>query len=513
MLMTSTTDLPQTGALRFACRLLSIAAAATMVSCGFAPQPKSGTVACKPSGGACCPSGYLCVGRGLNTAGGASAGTCWSQVDLPLDAGAATHDYTPTIAGDSACLVTDWLPPELVGIGMAPDAGFVDPRAPAVAGRADAGPGTDGGTPVTPVVPVASASIVAGGGRTYLLTNNKLLGWGENDSGELGDGTTTNRVHPVQVLGLESGVTNFAVGGYHACAVVNGGVKCWGWAAYGSLGDGSTLNGSRVPISVINVTKDATAVAVGFTHTCAVVKGGVQCWGRNDCGQLGDGTTVDSLSPVKVKGLTSGVAAIAAGSAHVCALVGNRVQCWGNNDSGQLGDGTLQVRETPVGVIGLESATAIAAGYDFTCATVVSGALRCWGANSRGELGNGTTTSSPVPVEPLGLSANVTQVACGGSHACAVVNGGARCWGWNWSAQLGADFMEEKSTTPLQVVGLTSGVQGVAAGSDHSCARMADGVKCWGSNTVCQLGVPSPFCEISTGGVAYSRTPVDVQFL
>ena len=107
---------------------LPMAMATALVGCGFGAQPKSGTVACKPQGGACCPEGYVCVGRGLSTAGSPSAGTCWSRSELPPDAVVTTHDYTQTVLTDPACLVTDWLPPELVGIGMAPDdAGMPDP--------------------------------------------------------------------------------------------------------------------------------------------------------------------------------------------------------------------------------------------------------------------------------------------------------------------------------------------------------------------------------------------------
>ena len=151
-----------------------------------------------------------------------------------------------------------------------------------------------------------------------------------------------------------SHVAAIPVGGLHSCALTNaGGVQCWGRNDVSQLGDGTLVN-STTPIDVVGLETGVAAIAAGDAHTCALTTaGGVKCWGRNSFGQLGDGTTVDRATPVDVSGLTSGVSAVAAGASHTCAVTtAGGANCWGTNSSGQLGDGTPLFRTTPVDVIG-----------------------------------------------------------------------------------------------------------------------------------------------------------------
>ena len=272
-----------------------------------------------------------------------------------------------------------------------------------------------------------------------------------------------------------------AAGGEHMCAVTeDGDVLCWGSNYDGQLGNTTALD-RNAPVHVAGLDGQASAVAAGLQHTCALTAaGGVKCWGHNEYGQLGNGTTEISRTPVDVAGLQSNVQAIALGMYHTCALTeSGGVKCWGSNHVGQLGDGTTEDRLEPVEVTGLSSGVeAVAAGGAVTCALLEGGSVQCWGSG----IGN-------LPVEKTGFGGVVTTISAGGAHTCVLLESGAvKCWGANYAGQLG-DGTTENRTDPVDVVGLSSGVEAVAAGSQHTCALLSDGkTQCWGSNSEGQLG-------------------------
>ena len=140
-----------------------------------------------------------------------------------------------------------------------------------------------------------------------------------------------------------------ADGANHSCAMAGGGVQCWGWNQNGQIGNNSTTNASA-PVAVIGLSSGVQGVATGFLHTCALTNGGVQCWGGNDNGQLGNDSTTESDVPVAVSGLASEVQGIFLGGYHACVLDNGIVQCWGANESGELGDDSTTDSDVPVTV-------------------------------------------------------------------------------------------------------------------------------------------------------------------
>lgn len=334
-------------------------------------------------------------------------------------------------------------------------------------------------------------SISAGQFTTCAVVAGGIQCWGE---APLGDGTNAISHVPVQAKPAGSGATKVSVGSNHVCAVVSGRIECWG------AGTATGLTGSNlVPTVVPTGGIEATDVAAGGGHTCAVIDGGVKCWGSNNRGQLGVAPiNAGGTTPLEVFPAGSGATAVHAGPTFSCAIVNGGVKCWGLQ--GLLGDGsTSPDKPFPVDVVGIASgATSLGGGISHACA-VVNGGVKCWGSDGTGALGNGSLETGPryTPVDvcasivcdaPL---AGVTAISAS-PHAgstCAAANGGVKCWGSSSQFQLGDGVSRNEFPAPVDVAALGpgSGATGVAAGQQHACAVVDGSMRCWGDNGDSQL--------------------------
>ncbi|OGP04436.1 MAG: hypothetical protein A2Z91_00505 [Deltaproteobacteria bacterium GWA2_38_16] len=323
----------------------------------------------------------------------------------------------------------------------------------------------------TQALPMAMSSAAH---HTCAIIGSGLKCWGENNFGQLGDGTKTNRLKPVFVSELTMDVSAISVGSGHACAIQHGKLKCWGYGEEGQLGGNSSGKGviAPFPIPVSNLGSDVVSVSAGYNHTCAIVGNtrGLECWGKNQVGQLGDGTSQDRSFPNPVNGLGRDVWAVSAGGSATCAIVGEEkaLKCWGLSHS-----------STPEEVVqGLEKdVVAVSTGSGDGCAIVgEEKALKCW--NTSHQL---TTI----------FESGVSSVVVGGNgHTCAIQNGGLKCWGLNDHGQVGnGEVNDSNEVIPMvSVPGLESGVSAVALGSNHTCVIQNDKIKCWGMNHRGQVG-------------------------
>ncbi|MBC7710730.1 MAG: Ig-like domain repeat protein [Rhizobacter sp.] len=343
-----------------------------------------------------------------------------------------------------------------------------------------------------------TAAVAAGAEHACAVDSaGRVACWGSRFRGQVGDGVMglSPQRNPVAISIMGVTVTQLSAGSDSTCVVTStGSAKCWGTNYFGQLGDGTTYSRAAPGADVI-LPSAVTAVSVGAQFACALTgSGGVKCWGNNFSGQLGNGTTSFAVTatPIDVIGLTSTAVAISAGRSFACAvLTTGGVQCWGANNNGQLGDGTITNRSTPVAVVGLSSAVAqVAVGSNHTCALMTSGTVKCWGSDIFGQLGQGNVSSnSPTPVDTLHLDAIATQLSLGSAHTCAVLVGGAvKCWGYNAFGQL-ADGTMTNQSSPVTSVGLSAGVQSIGAGGNFTCAVMSAGsIRCWGDNQAGQMG-------------------------
>ncbi len=365
------------------------------------------------------------------------------------------------------------------------------------------GMGTIGECPVGPYLSDVSAVSASDTFSLALLSNGTVVAWGENERGQLGDGTNTGPNACVQFRGVHyeyeefrpcsatsvavsglSGVTAIAAGGNHSLVLLsNGTVMAWGVNGNGQLGDGTTKD-SDVPVAVSGLS-GVIAISAGPAHSLALLSNGtVMAWGANEWGQLGDGTTTDKHMPVAVSGLSAVTAVSAAGGHSLAILSDGTARSWGGNGYGLLGDGSTESEQKfsdlPVVVSGLSGVAAVSAGLEDNLALLSNGTVMSWGHDTLGA--GGSIEFADVPVEVCAVDSHynflyppppctsgpylsgVTAVSSGPNHDMALLNTGAVvAWG---GPELG-NATTGSSNVPVEVSGL-SDVSGISAGNEYS---------------------------------------------
>jgi alpha-tubulin suppressor-like RCC1 family protein len=319
--------------------------------------------------------------------------------------------------------------------------------------------------------------------------------WGLNGSGQLGDGTTAISTVPVAVSGGHTFASISEDGGSHSCGVTTAGAAyCWGDNNSGQLGNGTNTS-SNVPVAVSGGHTFASVRAGGAggaTHSCGVTTAGAAyCWGFNTSGELGDGTNTQSNVPVAVSGGHI-FASVSVYVYHSCGVTTVGVAyCWGDNSAFQLGGGSTNTNSSvPVAVSGGHTFASLGAGGGFhSCGVTTTGEAYCWGHNIYGQLGDGgTNTNSSVPLAISGGHA-FASMSGGLYHSCGVTTSGAAyCWGANYYGQLGDGNTNTTSSVPVAVSGGHT-FASASAGAAHSCGVTTTGAAyCWGFNGLGRLG-------------------------
>jgi alpha-tubulin suppressor-like RCC1 family protein len=479
-------------------RLIVVASLAVTAGCGDPPGPEvtpGYTIALNPTSASAAQGGDVAVQVTLTRNGGFTGTVALTLENAPAG---VTGTFDPTPAPGASSTLT-------ISVGGAATPGqyalTVRGAAPGLAHGTAAlaltvtAPGA--GSVTTVVAALAHSCALNAAGQPYC--------WGHNGGGNLGAPSTETcfestpcSTRPVAVSG---GLAFTTLSGFwvHTCGLTAGGdAYCWGSRnESGQLGDGTTTS-RTVPTPVAGDLKSAS-ISAGEGHTCGVTtSGAAYCWGGasasgkdNTEGQLGDGTTTRRLVPTPVAGGLS-FAAVSAGVFHTCGITtSGAAYCWGFNKGGELGDGTTMQRLIPTPVAGDLTFMSISTNWR-TCGVTTSGEAYCWGDNSNGLLGDGTTTGGLVPT-PVAGSHRFTDVRTAEMHTCGVsTSGAALCWGRNQWGQLG-DGTATARQVPTPVAGghafaAVSTGGSISAGA-HTCGVTQGGLAyCWGANHYGQVG-------------------------
>jgi alpha-tubulin suppressor-like RCC1 family protein len=330
-----------------------------------------------------------------------------------------------------------------------------------------------------------------------ILKSNDIVayGWGNNQFGGLGDGTTTLRSSPVSIVGGITNWTQIVSGTNHTLTIrVDGTAWAWGNNQYGKLGDGTVNINRSSPVSVVGGYTDWVQVSAGERHSLGVrANGTAWAWGVNSLGNLGDGTTTTRSSPVSVIGGFIDWTQLSGGILFSLGVRANgTIWGWGSNSNGTLGDGTSTYRLSPVSTVGgFTDWTQVSAGSAHALGLRANGTAWGWGQGAAGQLGNNSSTNRSSPVSVIGGFTDWVQVSTNTKSQTSLglrATGSAWAWGYNNLGQIGDNTTVNKSSPVSVVGGFTDWVQ-VSGGEFHTLGIRTNGTAwAWGNNTHGQLG-------------------------
>lgn len=354
--------------------------------------------------------------------------------------------------------------------------------------------------PPAPPALVNSISISLSKACAYKVSSNEFKCWGSGANGGIGDGTETQRDSPVSV-DVGGPVKDICTGEHICAALTDGTLKCWGGNEYGSVGDGGTSN--VLSPKTIDVGGEVDQVGCGNYHTCVILTDGtLKCWGLNFKGAVGDGRGpftswgapgMNQLTP-KTIDIGGKAKMMALASQHTCVVLADdsTVKCWGTLERpvGDGSDGSTGHKGSPVSVDVGGTVASIKSGDSHTCALLTTGVLRCWGITDNGRTG---TTNGLVPDTPAGTESWDIKLLALGWNTCAyLADGKLRCFGHNRFGTGGSGSTDQdahNTVAKASDVDLGGVPNALAASNYDVCAALADDTfKCWGKNTIGQLG-------------------------